>query len=279
MKRARVVYGGRIHSAIVDVSDGADVSDASDGSEASAARLRLADGQVVRFADVAWLPPVTPRTVFALGLNYADHASELAFKPPERPLIFLKGPDAFVGHEGFSACPDDVAQMHFECELAVLIGRGGRHIREAHAYDHVAGYTIANDYALREYLENYYRPNLRVKNRDACTPLGPWLVDASDIADPMSLALRTTVNGEEAQSGNTRDMIFSVPTLIAYLSEFMTLSPGDLILTGTPKGVRYLKPGDRVVTEIERIGRLANTITAMPRRDCNESVSVAESVL
>jgi 5-oxopent-3-ene-1,2,5-tricarboxylate decarboxylase/2-hydroxyhepta-2,4-diene-1,7-dioate isomerase len=144
----------------------------------------------------------------------------------------------------------------------VIIGRHGREIDRARAYDYVAGYTVANDYAIRDYLENYYRPNLRVKSRDGCTPLGPWLVDRADVADPMNLALRTYVNGEVAQEGNTRDMVFDIPYLIAYLSGIMTLSPGDVILTGTPEGLRDVRPGDEVVTEIEGIGRLVNTIVS-----------------
>ena len=113
---------------------------------------------------------------------------------------------------------------------------------------------------IRDYLDNYYRPNLRAKNRDGLTALGPWLVDAADVPDPMNLALRTTVNGTVTQQGNTRDMVFGIPTLIAYLSSFMTLGPGDVILTGTPEGVVDVKPGDEVVTEIDGVGRLVNTI-------------------
>jgi 5-oxopent-3-ene-1,2,5-tricarboxylate decarboxylase/2-hydroxyhepta-2,4-diene-1,7-dioate isomerase len=115
-------------------------------------------------------------------------------------------------------------------------------VRADNAYDFVGGYTVANDYAIRDYLENWYRPNLRVKNRDTCTPLGPWLVDASDVARHLwqshEFGLQTTVNGQVTQQGHTRDMIFDVPTLIEYFSDFMTLQPGDLILTGTPDGVR-----------------------------------------
>jgi 5-oxopent-3-ene-1,2,5-tricarboxylate decarboxylase/2-hydroxyhepta-2,4-diene-1,7-dioate isomerase len=150
--------------------------------------------------------------------------------------------------------------MHYECELAVIIGRTAKRVRREHAYDVVGGYTVANDYAIRDYLENWYRPNLRVKNRDTCTPLGPWRVDAADVPDPMNLSLQTTVNGQVTQSGNTRDMIFDVPALIEYFTSFMTLDPGDLILTGTPDGVVDCQPGDRVITEIEGIGALHNTL-------------------
>jgi 5-oxopent-3-ene-1,2,5-tricarboxylate decarboxylase / 2-hydroxyhepta-2,4-diene-1,7-dioate isomerase len=153
--------------------------------------------------------------------------------------------------------------MHYECELAVVIGRTARRVKKADAYDYVGGYTVANDYAIRDYLENWYRPNLRVKNRDTCTPIGPWLVDAADIANPMALALQTTVNGQVTQSGNTADMVFDVPTLIEYFSSFMTLNPGDLILTGTPDGIVNVNPGDVVVTEIESIGALTNTIVSI----------------
>lgn len=243
MKRARVAYLGAIHG----------------GTEADG-RLRLDDGRIVSEEEVVWLPPVVPRTVFALGLNYADHAKELSFKAPSEPLVFLKGPNTFVGHRAKTLRPKDAAYMHYECELAVVIGRPARKVKRENAYDYVAGYTVANDYAIRDYLENYYRPNLRVKNRDTCTPIGPWLVDARDVPDPMNLTLRTYVNGKQTQEGSTRDMIFSIPVLIEYLSGFMTLNEGDIILTGTPEGLVNTAVGDEVVTEIEGIGRLANTI-------------------
>ena len=243
MRRARVAYSGAVHEAV----------DAG-------GTLQLADGRVVSDDAVVWLPPFQPRTIIALGLNYADHAKELAFNAQEEPLVFLKGPNALVGHRAQTRRPDDATFMHYECELAVVIGRPARRVPRAAAYDYVAGYTVANDYAIRDYLENWYRPNLRVKNRDGCTALGPWLVDRADVPDPMRLALRTTVNGKVTQAGNTRDMISDIPTLIEYLSGFMTLDAGDVILTGTPEGVVNVMPGDEVVTEIEGVGRLVNTI-------------------
>jgi len=243
VKRARIAFDGGIHEAVED--NGA---------------LRLGDGRRVGLDDAVWLPPIVPRTIFALGLNYADHAKELAFKAPEVPLVFLKGRNTITGHRARTRRPRDATYMHYECELAVVISRHGRDIPAARAYEFIAGYTVANDYAIRDYLENYYRPNLRVKSRDGCTPLGPWLVDAADVRDPMNLALRTYVNGELAQEGSTRDMIFSIPFLVNWLSQVMTLSPGDVILTGTPEGLRDVKPGDEVVTEIEGIGRLVNAI-------------------
>ena len=196
----------------------------------------------------------------ALGLNYADHAKELEFKAPEEPLVFIKGEATLIGHRAFTHRPAGVKFMHYECELTVVIGKTARRVKRDDAHDFVAGYTVANDYAIRDYLENWYRPNLRVKNRDTCTPMGPWRVDAKDITNPMKLALQTTVNGKVTQSGSTQDMIFDVPFLIEYFSSFMTLQPGDLILTGTPDGVLDCGVGDRVVTSIESVGNLENTI-------------------
>ena len=247
MKHARVSFEGRVHDATE-----------RDG------RLLLADGRLLALEAVTWLPPLAPtprpRTILALGLNYADHAKELAFKAPEEPLVFVKGEGALIGHRQFTRRPAQVKFMHYECELAVVIGKTTKGVRRDDAYDFIAGYTVANDYAIRDYLENWYRPNLRVKNRDTCTPIGPWRVDARDVPDPMALALQTSVSGQVTQTGSTRDMIFDVPFLIEYFSRFMTLSPGDLILTGTPDGVVDCQPGDVVVTEIEGIGALVNTI-------------------
>lgn len=223
-------------------------------------RVQLGSGHLLEEHQVEWLPPVDPGTVFALGLNYADHAAELAFKAPEKPLVFLKGGNTFIGHYGKTRRPVDATYMHYECELAVVIGQQAKNVQLQDAYDYVAGYCVANDYAIRDYLENYYRPNLRVKSRDGCTPLGPWLVDKEDVENPMNLSLRTYVNGELKQQGTTRDMIFDIPALITYLTEFMTLYPGDIILTGTPEGLADVKAGDEVVTEIDGIGRLVNTI-------------------
>jgi len=253
MMRARVAYAGAIHEAVP-----APPSSRSPAGE----NLRLADGRVVTEEQVVWLPPFEPGTVIALGLNYADHAKELAFKAQEEPLVFLKGPGTLLGHRGMTRRPSGVKFMHYECELAVVIGRPAKRVARSQALEHVAGYCIANDYAVRDYLENWYRPNLRAKNRDGATVLGPWFVDAADVADPANLGLRTFVNGQLSQTGNTRDLIFGIPYLIEYLSDFMTLSPGDVILTGTPEGVVNVMPGDVVACEIDGLGRLVNTIAA-----------------
>ena len=247
MKTARVAYGGAIHSA-TPYDDG----------------VRLADGRVLAEEAVVWLPPFDVGTVFALGLNYADHVKELAKEltvtAKDEPLVFMKSAGALIGHRGFTRRPNDVKFMHYECELAVVIGKTARQVKRVDALQHVAGYTVCNDYAIRDYLENWYRPNLRVKNRDTCTVLGPWFVDAADVPDPQALDLRTLVNGKATQKGHTADKVNDIPALIEYLSGFMTLQAGDVILTGTPAGVVNVNVGDEVVTEIDTIGRLVNTI-------------------
>ncbi|HMN20980.1 MAG TPA: fumarylacetoacetate hydrolase family protein [Ottowia sp.] len=251
MKHARIAWAGAVHDAVE-----------SDG------RLELLTpafrGRRLSADEVVWLPPLAPtpraRTVLALGLNYADHARELAFRPPAEPLAFAKGAASLIGHRAFTVRPDGVQNMHYECELAVVIGREARKVRKGDAHDFVAGYTVANDFAIRDHLENWYRPNLRVKNRDTCTPIGPWRVDAADLPDPMNLRLTTTVDGRLTQHGTTAGMVFDVPTLIEYFSSFMTLHPGDLILTGTPEGVVDCPVGSVVVCEIEGIGALQTTM-------------------
>ena len=252
MKHARVIENAASEQAVLNVTVNDDNT------------LSTADGRTLGYGEVTWLPPVeNPGTIFALGLNYADHASELEFKaPPKDPLVFIKGNNTLTGHLQPSARPDDIEFMHYECELAVVIGTGGKNISRENALQHVAGYTVCNDFAIRDYLENYYRPNLRVNSRDALLPIGPWMVDRDDVADVHNLKLKTTVNGEVTQEGTTADMIFDVPFLIEYLSRIMTLSAGDIIATGTPKGVVDMQPGDQVVCEIEGVGRLETPIVS-----------------
>ena len=247
MRTARVAWSGAVHAATPHAQG-----------------LRLADGRVLAEDAVVWLPPFEVGTVIALGLNYADHllelSKELSVGARDEPLVFLKGPGAVIGHHGQTRRPAGVQFMHYECELAVVIGAPARKVAVADALRHVAGYTVCNDYAIRDYLENWYRPNLRVKNRDGATALGPWFVPAADVPDPHALALRTLVNGKLTQQGSTAHMVNDIPALIEYLSGFMTLQAGDVILTGTPDGVVNVNVGDEVVTEIDGIGRLVNTL-------------------
>ena len=245
MKHARIRFEGQDQAVTVEAHNA----------------VRLADGRLLAEHQVQWLPPATG-SMFALGLNYADHAAELAFKPPTEPLAFIKSPGTYTGHNQATWRPDNVAYMHYECELVAVIGKAARNVKREDALQYLAGYTVCNDYAIRDYLENYYRPNLRVKNRDATTPIGPWIVDVADVPDPSNLTLRTWINGELRQEGSTKDMIFDIPYLIEYLSSFMTLQPGDMIATGTPEGLADVVPGDEVVVEVEGVGRLVNRIVS-----------------
>lgn len=253
-RTARVAWGGAIHTA-----------------EPHPHGLRLrggnGHGRVLTEDAVVWLPPFEVGTVIALGLNYADHVKELSKEltlnangAKEEPLVFLKSASACIGHRGFTWRPDAVSFMHYECELAVVIGEPARNVKAVDALRHVAGYTVCNDYAVRDYLENWYRPNLRVKHRDGGTVLGPWFVPADEVPDPQALTLRTWVNGELKQQGSTAHMVNSVAELIESLSGFMTLQPGNVILTGTPEGVVNVRAGDEVITEIDGLGALKNTL-------------------
>jgi 5-oxopent-3-ene-1,2,5-tricarboxylate decarboxylase/2-hydroxyhepta-2,4-diene-1,7-dioate isomerase len=216
-------------------------------------------GEVLADGTFTWLPPCDGK-MFVLAINYADHAAELPFKAPDEPLVFLKNSNTLIGHEQNTYRPDNVDYMHYECELVVVIGKEAKNVSKEDAMSYVGGYTVGNDYAIRDYLENYYRPNLRVKSRDTCTPIGPYIVDADQIQDPHNLMLRTYINGELKQEGNTKDLVFDIPHLISYLSDIMTLTPGDMIFTGTPEGLADVKPGDVVTTEVEGVGVLTNTI-------------------
>jgi 5-oxopent-3-ene-1,2,5-tricarboxylate decarboxylase/2-hydroxyhepta-2,4-diene-1,7-dioate isomerase len=245
MRHARIRAGGEDMDVVVETQG----------------QLRTAAGRLLDERDVTWLPP-RHGTIFALGLNYADHAAELNFKAPAEPLIFIKAPSSLIGHKQCCVRPANVEYMHYEAELVAVIGRAARHVGRDQAMQYIRGYTVCNDFAVRDYLENYYRPNLRVKSRDTLTPLGPWVVDAEEVADPHNLCVRTRVNGEVRQEGNTRDMIFTIPVLVEYLSRFLTLQPGDMISTGTPKGLSDVRPGDVVEVEVEGVGRLENQIIA-----------------
>lgn len=243
MKRARIIYQGNEYTVVVNE----DMS------------VVLPDGSLKREEEVIWLPP-SNGVMYALGLNYADHASELSFTPPEKPLIFVKTPGTFIGHNNVGYRPDNVTYMHYECELTAVIGRQASQVSRDEAWDYVEGFTLCNDYAIRDYLENYYRPNLRVKNRYHMTPVGPYIIDRASVKDPDNLVLRTWVNGELRLEGNTKDMIFDIPFLIEYISQYITLNPGDMIATGCPKGTSDVGAGDEVTVEIEGIGRLTHTL-------------------
>jgi len=213
-------------------------------------------------ADVAFLPPVhAPGKILGLALNYAEHGAELGMEPPKEPAVFFKPATALVGHRGEIVYPAGVEYLHYENELAVVIGRRCRRVRAADALDAVAGYTIANDVTVRDFVTNTFRPPVKAKGWDTFLPLGPYLVEG-EIEDPHALRLRTYVNGELRQEGCTADVIWRVGPLIEWLTEFMTLEAGDVLLTGTPRGLSHLHPGDELRLEVDGLGALESRVVA-----------------
>ena len=216
-------------------------------------------------ADIAFLPVLGhPAKLICIGLNYMVHVREMKRAVPRVPSLFLKYHDALVGHGCDIVRPRFSGAFDFEGELAVVIGRAGRYIAEADALAHVAGYTILNDGSIRDWQEE----NLSAgKNFPRTSGFGPCFATADEIPDPHALAVRTRLNGETVQDGNTADFIFDIPRLVNYVSGFTPLAPGDTISTGTPHGVGhgrtprlYMKPGDTIEVEIEGIGTLANRV-------------------
>ncbi len=226
--------------------------------------------------DVPFLAPIpsSRKNVFCVGRNYAEHIAEgeraqnQKIGVTEHPVFFTKPPTSIVAPEAEILIFPSVSQaIDYEVELAVVIGKPGRNIAKADAYDHVYGYTILNDITARDIQRRHGGQYFKGKGLDGSCPLGPFIVTADTISDPHALSIGLTVNGEQRQNGSTSDMIFDIPTLIASLSEGMTLEPGDVIATGTPSGVGYamdppqfLKDGDTVVCEISEIGTLRNTV-------------------
>jgi 2-keto-4-pentenoate hydratase/2-oxohepta-3-ene-1,7-dioic acid hydratase in catechol pathway len=222
-------------------------------------------------ADARLLAPIpAPDKIVCIGLNYRAHAAEAGLKVPEHPSLFLRLTNTLVPHGGALVRPSVSSDMDYEGELAVIMGRGGRHIAPAQALDHVAGYACFNDGSLRDYQRQH---SVAVgKNFVATGGFGPWLVTRDEIDDPSRLTLTTRLNDTEVQRGETADMIFSVPQIISYVSAFTRLEPGDVISTGTPPGVGmarkpplWLKPGDVVEVEISGIGVLRNSVVAETR--------------
>lgn len=209
---------------------------------------------------VQWLLPVEPGKVIALALNFAEHADEFGLKRPSEPALFWKPNTSLLPHKGTVIYPQGARFMHFECELAVIMGRRARRVKAKDALDYVGGYTIANDLVVRDYVTNTFRPPIRGKGWDTFGPLGPFYVTADEIADPHNLRMRAYVNGELRQEASTQGMIFPIPEIIEFISRFMTLEPGDVLLTGTPKGISQVHPGDLMRMEIEGLGALENPI-------------------
>ncbi len=209
---------------------------------------------------VVWLLPFTPGKILGLALNYKDHAEELGLSRPEEPALFWKPNSALLPHRGTVVYPKGVEFMHYEVELAVVVGRPMRKVRAEEAMDYVLGYTIANDLVVRDWVKNTFRPPIRAKGHDTFLPLGPFLVTQDEVQDPHALWMRAYVNGELRQEGHTSGMIFQIPEILEFISSFMTLEPFDVILTGTPKGISRVRPGDEMRLEIQGLGALENPI-------------------
>ncbi|WP_424964541.1 fumarylacetoacetate hydrolase family protein [Dinoroseobacter sp. S375] len=253
------------------------------GPEALAELKRIVDeaeagghAEAVVSADHPFLAPLhAPRkNIFCVGRNYAEHIAEgeraqkAKIGITDHPVYFTKPATAVVGHGGdVLIFPAVSEKIDYEVELAVVIGKAGRDIPKERAFEHVFGYTILNDITARDVQRRHGGQYFKGKSLDGSCPIGPWIVTADEISDPQNLSISLSVNGEVRQDGRTHDMIFDIPTLIASLSEGLTLEPGDIIATGTPSGVgyamdppQYLKPGDTVVCQITDIGQLKNTV-------------------
>ncbi len=215
----------------------------------------------------AFLAPIPrPGKIIAVGLNYADHARESGQEPPPEPVLFAKFANSIIANGEPIVVPAACQQVDFEAELGVVIGRQARRISQAEALDHVAGYVCVNDVSARD-LQFRTSQWIRGKAIDTFLPVGPYLLTADEVGDPQSLSVRCLVNDEVMQDGKTRDQIFGVAELISFISQTLTLEPGDLIATGTPAGVGsgrrppvFLKDGDVVSVEITGLGRLTNPV-------------------
>ncbi len=212
-------------------------------------------------------PVAQPQKVICIGLNYEDHAAETGADIPEKPIVFAKYANSIIGSGEAIRIPPITQQPDYEAELAVVIGRTARNVSQAEALEHVFGYANANDVSARDIQLGEGGQWTRGKAIDTFCPLGPYIVTRDEVPDPQNLSVRCTLNGEVVQDGHTSRMIFSVAELVAFLSTGMTLVPGDIIITGTPPGVGmardpqlWLKDGDEVSVEIEKLGTLTNPV-------------------
>lgn len=210
-------------------------------------------------------PILDPQKIVCIGLNYMDHCREQHIDPPDHPVMFAKYPTSIVGQNAHVVwSPDLTQQVDFEAELAVVIGKKARNVPAEKAFDYVAGYTCVNDVSARD-LQFSDGQWVRGKSLDTFCPMGPWIATKDEIPDPHNLSIKCIVNGVAYQDSNTKEMIFKIPELISFITRAFTLLPGDVISTGTPDGVGvfrnpkvFLKPGDKVTVEIEKVGSLSN---------------------
>ncbi len=253
-------------SAVVDDIGGATLSDAG------LAAIRATDpASLPVIAAGTRLGPCVARTgkFICIGLNYSDHAAETNSKVPAEPIIFMKATSAICGPNDPIIIPRGSVKTDWEVELAVIIGTKAKYVSEAEALNHVAGYAVTNDVSERAFQTERSGQWTKGKSCDNFGQIGPWLVTRDEVADPQDLAMWLTVNGERMQTGSTRTMVYGVAFLVSYLSQFMTLHPGDVISTGTPPGVglgmkppRYLKPGDVVELGVQGLGQQRQDVIA-----------------
>ena len=212
-------------------------------------------------------PIAGTRNFVAIGLNYADHAKETGQELPAEPILFNKAPTSICGPNDDIIYPKNSDRMDWECEIAFVIGKRARYVQEAEALGYISGYTICNDVSERRWQVKRNGQWVKGKSAETFGPLGPWLVTTDEMTDPHNLAMSLDVNGNRKQTGSTSTMIFSIPKLLAYVTEFMVLEAGDVITTGTPPGVgsakkppEYLKAGDKLALKIEGLGEQNATV-------------------
>ncbi|BAI61623.1 fumarylacetoacetate hydrolase family protein [Methanocella paludicola SANAE] len=215
-------------------------------------------GKEYRLEDLKVLPPCTPTKIVCVGCNYVEHAKELNERIPEEPILFLKPPSSLLASGDGIVYPKQSQRVDYEAELAVVIGRRTRHVKADKAKSHIMGYTCFNDVTARD-LQRKDIQWTRAKSFDTFSPVGPFI--ATDV-DPLSIGIKSRLNGKIMQDSNTGDMIFNVYKLVEFISGVMTLEAGDVIATGTPPGVGPMKPGDVVEVEIESIGTLKNKVVS-----------------
>ena len=237
-------YSGQIRGSSVDIVEG-------DPFSGIISHIRLS----YPVERVKFLPPFVPKKLWCIGRNYVGHVKELDHDVPEEPMVFLKATSAVIGANDFIRIPAWAGTIHYEGELAVVIGKAGKNISEEEAYDHVLGYTIMNDVTARA-LQNKDGQWTRAKSFDTFAPLGPALLLTKVL--PKDTRVVTCLNGKVVQDGAIEQMIFPIPRLIAHISRFAALEEGDVISTGTPQGVGEIKAGDLIEVEIEPIGTLKN---------------------
>lgn len=257
--------------------DGAATTVQRDGDE-----LVAGDGRRVAIPDAIHLPPVVPSKILCVHLNYVSRVEEFGTTLPAAPTFFHKPVSALNAHEGHVVRPERCTWLNYEGEIAIVIGRTARNVSQAQAWDHIAGYTVANDYGLHDFRDTDAGSMLRVKGSDTLCPLGPGLVSA-DAWDPRDgMRIRTLVNGEVRQDSTTAEMTWDMAYLVADLARTITLEPGDVILSGTPANSRPVEPGDIVEVEVEGLGTLRNTIVTGPtaiRDDVGAQPTESEEVL